>query len=599
MNTSAAPDYLELSDYLGVLRRRWVTIVLLTCIGIVLGGAYVELVPPVYTASTLVQVNALSSNANAVGGRTAGLVNMDNEAQVVKSGTVAARVKTRLHSHMTLIDIDKQISVLVPPNSTFLQISYAGPTAADAARWADAVAKAYLYQRRVSTQALIGTGLQALRDQVAKLRGTVERLKLKVAADRHGTASQGSIVHDELLLNDAQAALTSDVTHIDQALPLYANLSAPHSTLVGQIVTPASPPASPTSPRKLLILPGGLAAGLIIGLAWAFLRDRRNRRVHSAQEVERLTREPTLLQVSGQVTGVESARSKTGQAFAELARHISASLGGGNHVLAVAATAPGPGGSVVTANLAAALARTTDETIIVCGDAEQTRLPEMLGVARDRGLAEVLSGTATADDVAIKVIGLPRLRLVTPGLESAGLVSGIRHAKSARFLTDLLGIARYVVIEVHAVGDDAATFSLAEFGETSVVAAELERSRPGDILDCLERLDRLKTPVLGTTIMPAGPASRKRQPAYTPPASSGPPGPAPGPSVNPIRAYESQPEAEQTAAAGSGEWVAESPKPSFNLLDFSGSSAPHKPADWRPPRVAASERERADPSSGS
>ena len=57
-------EYFDLSDYVGVLRRRWALIVAFTLIGLVLGGAYYYVTPRAYAATVLVQVNALPSNAN-------------------------------------------------------------------------------------------------------------------------------------------------------------------------------------------------------------------------------------------------------------------------------------------------------------------------------------------------------------------------------------------------------------------------------------------------------------------------------------------------------------------------------------------------------
>ena len=39
MATSGGTDSFELGDYLGMLRRRWLIVVALTCVGIVLAGA--------------------------------------------------------------------------------------------------------------------------------------------------------------------------------------------------------------------------------------------------------------------------------------------------------------------------------------------------------------------------------------------------------------------------------------------------------------------------------------------------------------------------------------------------------------------------------
>src|SRR6266567_5044636 len=129
MSLQAAPDYFVLSDYTSVLRRRWKSVAVVTLAGLVLGGAYVVLAPKTYTATVLVQVNALPNNANAVGGRTGGPVNMDNEGQSVQSAAVASNVKARTHNPLSVTDLVRHIHVTVPPNSTYLQITCDAPSA--------------------------------------------------------------------------------------------------------------------------------------------------------------------------------------------------------------------------------------------------------------------------------------------------------------------------------------------------------------------------------------------------------------------------------------------------------------------------------------
>ncbi|MBO0884385.1 MAG: hypothetical protein J2P17_29455, partial [Mycobacterium sp.] len=169
MNPPAAPDYFELSDYTTVLRRRWKRIVVVTLAGIVLAAAYVFLAPKTYTGTVLVQVNALPNNANAVGGRTGGPVNMDNEAQAVRSLAVAALVKKKLHSQLSETDISNNIRVTVPPNSTYLQITCAASSAPAAQRCANVVGQAYLDNRRITIMKVLGDGITNLQRKAARL----------------------------------------------------------------------------------------------------------------------------------------------------------------------------------------------------------------------------------------------------------------------------------------------------------------------------------------------------------------------------------------------------------------------------------------------
>src|ERR1700684_1459706 len=102
MTAQPVSEYFEFADYFGVLRRRWLMIAVFAIVGIVLGAAYYYVAPRVYPASVLIQVNALPTNANALGGRTGGPVNMDNEGQIVQSATVATIAQSKLRTSLTI-----------------------------------------------------------------------------------------------------------------------------------------------------------------------------------------------------------------------------------------------------------------------------------------------------------------------------------------------------------------------------------------------------------------------------------------------------------------------------------------------------------------
>ncbi|HEX2321325.1 MAG TPA: Wzz/FepE/Etk N-terminal domain-containing protein [Streptosporangiaceae bacterium] len=605
MTPQAAPDYFELSDYTTVLRRRWRRIVLVTLAGVALTAAYVFVAPKTYTATVLVQVNALPNNANAVGGRTGGPVNMDNEAQAVRSLTVANLVKKRLRSSLSATDISNNIRVSVPPNSTYLQITCAASSAIAAQRCANIVGSAYLDNRRVTIMKLLGTGITTLQQDATRLSQKIVVFKTLLLTLRHQHPNQviGSKtqISDELQLAGLQTTLQQVQANISTAEPLHASLSDSNGTIVGQIKSPATVPTSPSSPRKLLYIPSGLIAGLVIGLAWAFVRDRRDRRVHSVRDVEHLGDLPTLLSLidkqHGRVTGLESPRSVAGRAFSELARYVDAAFGEGNHVIAVAATSSGSAGSVVAVNLAAALARTSDRTVLICADLHGTTAPELLGVSRGRGLSEVLTGAARVSEVAAPTGDLPRLRVITPGIDASRAVLAMQQAKLKRLFSDVMDDARYVVIEVQSLGENSDAFGLAQFAEAAVVAVEVERSSRDDIVDCVRRLSRLRTPLLGTVVLRRGGGGMRRARSDAPVRA-----PYAGAVVSP------EPEPDPVfdggmQASGPAHWTPGVPKVSGSTSDYSSAPAPRGIRETRPlPRVTASERDRypgsPDPASG-
>ena len=502
MTAQPGSDYFELADYLGVLRRRWLTVLALTVAGIALASAYYYVAPRTYAATVLVQVNALQNNANALGGRTSGPVNMDNEGQIAQSATVAAIVKSKLNSPLSVTGLLKDVKVAVPPNTTFLQITCSAVTADLAERCANAFGRAYLYNRRATALGLITSGIKALDAQAASLETSIEQLRSKVGRRGlpAGSAARGVA---ELQLTAKLARLSTIQGKINSATPLEANLSA-KNTAVGQIVTPAVTPFAPVSPKKKLLLPSGMAAGLLIGLVLAFFLDWRRPRVRTARDVQRRTDLPTVFDLTEVKSGANAIfappRSRTGQVFTELAQYVGAALGDGPHVVLVAGAAES-GGGPVAANLASALARTRGETVLICADPDGAAIPRLTGAGDRRGFAELVAGIAAVAEVARRTADVPLLRVIPPGLDAG---RDMRHDKVQRIMRELREDVRYVVIDVPPPSLDADIFSVAEFADAAVVAIEAGAARPSEVADCLLRLERVRTTALAAVLVPPG-----------------------------------------------------------------------------------------------
>jgi capsular polysaccharide biosynthesis protein len=509
MNMSQRPDSFEPGDYLEVLRRRWWIVLVLAVLGLLAAGAYVAVAPKVYTASTSVYVTATAASSSQVtGGRTSGTVDMDSEAQLVQSTDVATLARQMLRSNLTETQLRKKISVTVPANSQVLQIACHAPTPDAAATCANDFAKAFLQTQ--STQST-----NQLKATVATLQGQITTLQRDAA---NLTAKITSLPPNSTQRANARAQLSSDkaqLSSLNRQVGLLVTQEA--SSSAGSITTSAVAPSSPTSPRKLLILPSGLIAGLLIGLIVAFLVDRRDKRIHGARDIERYLDLPIMLSVSVKKHGTQPSlvgpRSRTGQAFAELAYGVSAALGEGNHVLVVTGASAGPGGGVTTANLAAALARTHSEIALVCADLHASVIPDLFHLGQGRGLAEVLGGNATISEVARRPADFPRLRVVTPGVDTSFALYDFQHDATRDLISELRKNFPFVIIEAQAAGEGGDTFALAEFADAALIAVEIGKTSRPEVTECLRRLERLRTTVLGAVLIPPFRAAARPKPS--------------------------------------------------------------------------------------
>ena len=374
-------DSFEFAGYLGVLRRRWWVVLVLACLGILAAGAYIVESPKTYTAVATVNVTATGINQSqggaVAGGRTSNAVNLDTESQIVKLTTVATIAARTLHSPLTPTALLVNVSVAVPANSSILQVSCQAKSPPQAAACANAFADAYLQNRSATAAATTDSELKTVRNQLSDLEKSTTRLNLQIRSLPVNSPQRAS----------AQSQLQSDSGQLRSLANQAASLSAQAAASSGgSIISKATPPATPSSPKKKIILPSGLLAGLLIGLIIAFAWDKRDTRIKDARNLGQFG-VPTLLTVSGKDLDREllaAPRSTAGLEFTELARSLTAGRVRDDQLLMVAGASAGPSVTVTAANLAVALARTHSAVILVCPAGQGT--VELLGLPESRFL---------------------------------------------------------------------------------------------------------------------------------------------------------------------------------------------------------------------
>lgn len=515
MSHSSGPEDLQLADYTGVLKRRWWLIVAFAVIAAVVSAGYFKTAHKVYTATASVYVTATSVTANQVtGGRTSGTVNLDTEAQVVQSSTIAQAAAKLMHSSENLQQLIKQVSVAVPANSQVLSISCQAPTRAGSALCAQSFAQAYLNFSGSSTTAALNSEISALQSRISTLQTNSAKLTSEIAVLPTNSTQRAT----------AQEQLGSDHNQLgslnNQAAQLIAELADPSG---GSIISNAALPASATSPKAPLILGSGLLVGLLIGLMAGFIVDRRDRRIRGPREIVQLD-VPVLMSLPLKrfkpTLAVTAPRSPTSRAFAELAHVLSGSMGDDRRVILVTNATKGQGASYVAANLAVALARNQPDVTLVCADLEGSVIAGMVGLPAGPGLTEVLTGHLTPDDVSRYPAPAQRLRVITPGAD-AGAADDFQQDAIDMLISEIRGQARYVVVEAPSVASGPDVYTLAHAADATVLVVEVPRTRSDDVAAAVQQLDRIGTTVLGTVLLPSPAPAAKGAKGQRAPASAG------------------------------------------------------------------------------
>ncbi|MBB5434484.1 chain length determinant family protein [Nocardiopsis composta] len=513
----------ELRDYADVLRRRWVAVAAGAAGGLLVAVAAVLALPSEYASTTAVQVRP-TGPAELTGersGRTNGEVNLDTEAQVVRSTKVAAAAGELIGATETPDELRERVEITVPPNSSVLEIAYRGDSPEAARDGSAAFADAYLDYRGDRAREEIDARLDALRGEAEERTAELEELtgggREAAPGDGEDTARQEAVQVEIADLNGEIAPLSA----------LRASLTP------GRVITPAALPESAASPRPVLWLGGGAMAGLAAGLAAAFGAEHRDRRLRTGRDVRRAAALPILLD-----TGAAGALARPGgravQRANEAAHALGARLGDGRRVLLAAGVSADATGSAAAVDLAAALARTGSDTLLVLADPGDDSALGPLGLDPGPGLAEALLGADPAG-LELRTAAAPGLRVLRYGdAEAAELLQ-----RSA--MTGLLGRLRAdrVVVAAAPLGERADALAMAAAADAVLPAVALGRTRAGELADALRSLDLVRAEVPGLLAAPAaaersGAAPRTRGPAAAPrPAGADAPAAgAPAPSAD-------------------------------------------------------------------
>lgn len=411
-------DLVELRKYIDILRRhRWL---LIKAVVLVAAGAWLlsSLQTPVYRAKAkvLLRPNDPSEQLNPTRTNT-GFSDTDHfvaaQVDVVKSEAVALLAAKSLR-HARAQVLLNQITVTQNGTSQTLGVAATDLDPARARDIANAFAHSYIENRR--TNAVEGlqrattdieTRLQSIQTRIADLDHQIATVGRKgVGATNTPTgptpatpAPQSGIQPPDSpgLDTGGQPTTEEGIKAARYAAALqYQSLYARQQELLvditlkrgeAEMLSDARTPTTPFKPRpKQNALLGGFV-GLLLGLAIALLREQLDDRIHSREELERLTELPVLAELPFEdefVTNpdrVAAAESPLGS-LAEASRGLRSSiqfLGIDKPIklLLITSAGPGEGKSVVAANLAVVYAQAGFRTVLVSADLRRPRVELM------------------------------------------------------------------------------------------------------------------------------------------------------------------------------------------------------------------------------
>ncbi|MBB5871606.1 capsular polysaccharide biosynthesis protein/Mrp family chromosome partitioning ATPase [Allocatelliglobosispora scoriae] len=514
------PPSLDISDYLGMARRHWWIVALTVSAGIGGASALTSHLPKEYVSVTSVLVQPAGGDANAVGGRTRGEINLDTEAQLLQSTAVANGAAELLRIKTDARELAARVDVEVPPNSTVLQIKFAAPTPTEAQAGSHAFAESYLRNRDANAKFELTRQITSLTAKVKQLNGQLGTINARLDETAKSTPTQETLETQRSTVLTQLNQLTGQLNQLTTA-----------TVSAGRIISDAGLPNRSVKPDVMINLATGAMAGLLGGLGLAALRQRLDRRCRRRSDVSRRADVPVLAEIPGKARlrfdDIFAPNDLGGRTFNRLRNEVLAALtqGGGERapqgapgsaapgdgrsgarVLVVTGASRGTASTVVASNLAAALARTGSDVILVGARQPESMvglapLARLVGVAPTPGLSDVITGRCSLDTAIQRAPRLPSLRVLpTGGTASAG---GVLQSQTLRdTMAALRARCEFVVIEAPSTASGADAQSLAGVADAAIIAVELRRTTYPQVRDAADQLHRVGTPVLGAVLTP-------------------------------------------------------------------------------------------------
>jgi capsular exopolysaccharide synthesis family protein len=338
---------MELRDYIRILRAHWRGVVLLVIAVLALTALYTFTQDKVYAADARGFVSTGPSDNPALGSVNDQLAKSraTSYVDIATSRATARDVKRQLGLRDDPSSLVGRISVEQPADTVLIKISARADNPRDA-------------------QALADAWVTALADQVAQIE-------------------------------DPQG---KDLAGTPRVVP----------------VESAALPKAPVSPRPERNLALGLVLGLLLGFAYAMVRNVLDRRLRTPDQVESrfdvnvvgmvpktdvLGHKPTeRAHLALEARGTDAAAG-AGEAFRKLRTNLTyMDVDNPPKVIVVTSPKPGDGKSTVASNLAAAIAFSGQQVVLVDADLRRPTQATSLGLVEGVGLTDVLVGRVHPKD---------------------------------------------------------------------------------------------------------------------------------------------------------------------------------------------------------
>ncbi|MBP9500805.1 MAG: polysaccharide biosynthesis tyrosine autokinase [Candidatus Promineofilum sp.] len=494
---------MELSSYISILvRRKWLVLIC-TLLGTAIAVIVTLLSTPRYTASTTVRV--LTIGAGTVTTARPDIVYTERLVSTYSRILTGDTIRSQIQKELGL-DAWPALSVESVPGTELIRIIADASDPEDARDIVNTAASILIQQNREfysggdgqSLQEILAQRLATADSELAEARANYNNI---LASSPEDTASL-AVAAQAIEVNEG---IYASILSQYEAARLEETVRANSISVVEE----ARVPRRPSSPRTLLNIALGFAAGLVIGVALAFTADNLDTTLHTTEQIENATQMATVGQVPMAKDDLAIARLGSGhypqlESFRRLRTNILASSSSGSQVVLLTSAKRGEGKSTVSGNLAVTIAQSGREVVVVDCDLRLPTVHKIFELPNKRGLTNILAGEMTLEET-IQDSPFPRLQVIASGPLPPNPTELLGSQRMLDLIEQLKATFDFIILDTPALLSVADAAVLAPAVDNVILVVAQGQTQRGDVRAVRQQLSNVRVKSMEVVVNRAEP----------------------------------------------------------------------------------------------
>jgi polysaccharide biosynthesis transport protein len=265
----------------------------------------------------------------------------------------------------------------------------------------------------------------------------------------------------------------------------------------------APKPTAPSRPQPTLYVLAAAVFALVLGTALALLRERLDRRLRTAEDVEAAFDVPVLARLPRRGRG-ETSIASFKEANRVLRTNLQFARGGASlRSIAITSGGQGEGKTTTTASLAIAAVEFGAKVLAVEGDLRRPALQAALVPEANEtlqpGFSNYLVQSADLDEV-IYPTSTPNVELLPPGPLPPSPAPLLESDRAQTLVDDLIARADLVLIDCPPLNVDADASVISQWVDGVIMVVDLKKSTDRSVRQAIRQLEAVQAPLLGFVV---------------------------------------------------------------------------------------------------